>query len=268
MYDNMPSALENKIYFVANSTFYHEMMETFRLRNSILDERVEGFKSEAEIWQNIGDLQTGSFILVFDETKPKNQLHFTVRSKNNHFQTEQQYSRDLPTVSQKQFNEYISGGFLGFQHAITKTFYDVMTNGSRPDYVIELERLPSPPHQPKASRIDDIGLYFIIFSTLICISLIFIRMVEEKACGFREQLKNATRFSFLNNVALFTINFIQLLILLYICLLITYIKGYWFSVNVFYAAVLIILFIISIISFTFLVSAFFESSKFNDLKKR
>jgi hypothetical protein len=95
---------------------------------------------------------------------------------------------------------------------------------------------------------------------LKCIALIFSRMVEEKSCGFREQLKNATKHSVLNNVALFTVNHLQMIILFYTCLVITYFKGIWISVNFFYPLLLTFLYTTSIITFTFLVSAFFESS--------
>jgi hypothetical protein len=236
------------------------MMEKLRYKISLLDETVKGFKSENDIWNEIGDLNSRSFIIIFNNNTPDHQLQYTIRSKNNHYQTDQQYSKNLPEIATKVHNDYISDGFIGLQHAIDLTFFETIIVKDA-DYNVQMERLPSPPEQPVASRILDFGIYFIIFAALICISLIFTRVVEEKACGFREQLKNATQYSFLNNVALFTANFLQMLLLFYIILLITYIKGLWFSVNVFYAVLLIAVFLISIISFTFLVSAFFESSK-------
>lgn len=228
----------------------------------IVDERVVGFSSEAEIWNYIGDLSARSFIIIFHDAEPKNHFSYTIRSKSNHFRTDQQYSKNLASIAQKNINEYISDGFLALQHALDYTFYENSTNKvANTAYRIELERLPAPSEKPVASNLDSIGLYIIIFSALISISLIFARIVEEKACGFREQLKNATKFSFLNNLALFSVNHVQMLSLFYVCLLITYCKGFWFSVNVFYAALLILLYVTSIISYTFLVSAFFESSK-------
>ena len=205
--------------------------------------------------------------MKFDESAPEHHYHYTIRMKSNLFQTDQQYSRDLPTVTSKEFNEYINNGFAGLQCAIDMELFKTVTSREESDYHIELERFPSPAHDPKASKLDEFGLYFIIFSVFICISLIFTRIVEEKSCGFREQLKNATRFSFLNNVALFTINHLQMLLLFVVCLAITCLKGFWFSVNIFYPALLIFVYITSIISFTFLVSAFFESSKIRKITK-
>lgn len=237
-------------------------MESFRIRNEIVDERVVGFKTQTDIWNQIEDLGSRSFMVIFDESAPEHKFRYTIRSKSNHFLTDQQYSKDLPGIASKVSNIYISDGFLGLQHSLDSTYFHTVTNNPEAEYQIQLERLPSPAHKPIESKISELGLYFTIFSAFICISLIFTRIVEEKACGFREQLKNATRFSFLNNVALFTVNHLQILLLFYVCLFITYVKGFWFSVNVFYPVLLIALFVTSIISFTFLVSAFFESSKF------
>lgn len=241
------------------------MMEEFRMENQIIDERVVGFKSEDEVWNQIGDLDAHSFIIIFDETKPKTHMHYTIRSKSNHFQTDQQYSKDLPTISVKTGNDYINDGFSAMQHALNLAFLKKSTENPDADYRLDLERMPSPSHTPKPSYINDVGVYIIIFSAFISISLIFSRIIEEKACGFREQLKNATRFSSLNNIALFTLNHLQMLAIFYIFLTITYFKGYWFSVNFFYPALLVFFFVFSIISFTFLVSAFFESSKYKSL---
>lgn len=234
-------------------------MERFRQEHEILDERVVGFKNEGDIWNEVEDLNSRSYIVIFDESAGKTHFRYTIRMKNNHFHTDQQYSRDLPSVTSKTTNDYIDDGFSALQHALDLEFFKSFASHLK--YHIELERLPSPAHNPIASKIDEFGLYFIIFSVFICISLIFTRIVEEKACGFREQLKNATRYSFLNNVALFTVNHLQMLVLFYTCLALTYFTGTWFSVNVFYPALLILFYVTSIICFTFLVSAFFESSK-------
>lgn len=241
-------------------------MERFRQKVEIQDERVVGFADETEMLA-IGSLGSHSFIIIFDSNVEKNQLRYTIRSKSNSFQTDRQFSKDLLGISSKSSNEYIENGFLGIQHALDQVFFEMKSNSpsnSLP-YAIQLERILPAPHIPIASKIHNIGVYIIIFASIICISLIFTRMVEEKSCGFREQLKNATPFSYMNNVALFSVNHLQMLLIFYICIIMASMDGIWFSVNVFYPAVLVFVFITSIISFTFLVSSFFESSEFFEL---
>lgn len=232
------------------------------MENEIRDECVVGFKSESDVWNAIDDLGSHSFIIVFDDKASEHHFRYTIRSKTNQFQTDQQYSKDLPRIATKASNEYIRDGFLGLQHALNEAYLAVTSNKDDAAYRIELQRFPPLEELPRGSNIKTVGLYLNIFSAFISISLIFTRIIEEKDCGFREQLKNATRFSFLNNVALFTVNHLQMLTLFLTCLVVTYFKGFWFSVNVFYPMLLIALFVTSIVSFTFMVSAFFESSKF------
>lgn len=235
-------------------------MESFRNKIIIQDERIIGFRNEADIWKNIEDLGSRSFIVIFHG----NESHFdyTIKSKSNRFMTDRHYSKDLNSISSKVSNEYVNYGFLGIQYALDTTYYESIVRNEKIPYVIQVERMPSLSHDPVSSQINSFGLFIIIFSALICIALIFTRMVEEKACGFREQLKNATRFSYLNNAALFSANHVQMTLLFFFCLFITYIcKGVWFSVNFFYPLLLTFLFITSIITYTFLVSAFFESSE-------
>jgi hypothetical protein len=229
------------------------------MKVKIPDERVVGFSLEKDIWNTIGELGSRSFIISFEPNNSS--LQYTIKSKSNRFETHQQYSKNLQEVASKITNEYINHGFFGIQYALDTTYFEILQGSGEAPYSVEIERLPSLPHDPISSYIDKIGLFIIIFSSLICIALIFTRMVEEKSCGFREQLKNATPYSSLNNAALFTINHIQMLILLFICLVITYIKGVWLNVNFLYPVTLIILYITAIIAFTFMVSAFFESSK-------
>ncbi|KAG5682373.1 hypothetical protein PVAND_011729 [Polypedilum vanderplanki] len=262
LFSSIPSGINDHIYFVPNDTFYSDLMEKFRIKVEIEDERVNGFQSENDIWNKIGDISSRSFIILFNKNS-NTTFQYTIKSKNNRFQSDQQYSKNLNAISSKVTNEYVNYGFLGIQYALDVTYIEHMIKSKETPHVIQIERLPSLGNVPKSSIIESIGLFIVIFSALICIALIFTRMVEEKSCGFREQLKNATPYSSLNNVALFTVNLLQMLSLFFICLVITYNKGVWMNVNFFYPLTLVILYITGIIAFTLLVSAFFESIAFS-----
>lgn len=259
LFGYIPAGFGDRIYFVPNDTYHVDLMERFRQKVPMEDERIIGFRSEMDIWNFIEDLGSRSFIVIFKDNGTE--IDYTIKSKSNRFMTDRHYSKDLNSIASKVTNEYINFGFLGIQYGLDTTYYETMAKIQQIPYVIQVERMPSLSFEPQASQIDSLGLFIIIFAALICIALIFTRMIEEKSCGFREQLKNATNFSFLNNMALFTVNHIQMTILLFICLSFTYFKGLWLSVNFFYPLLLTFLFITSLIAFTFLVSAFFESSK-------
>lgn len=250
----LPSALD-RIYYVPSTTFNANLMETFRRKHFVLDEQVIGFKNEAHLWNNVGNLTARSFVVIFNEASEK-RLSYTIRSMSNRFHTDKQYSNKLES---KLANQYISDGFLALQHALDMTFFELVTKQKKSSFDVEVELLKTPSFN---SKLNMIGIFIIIFSSLFCISLILARIMEEKSTGFRELVKNATRFSFLNNFVFAIVSYLQMLLLLIGVWLITLCAGYWFSVNVIYAIMLIVLFITSIICYTYFVSALFDSGKF------
>lgn len=219
---------------------------------------VQGFANESEMWKTIEDVSSKSFIIQFDNDASN--FKYTIRTKNNLFNTHQQYSKDLNTISSKSRNEYITSGFAGFQYMLDTSYY-IAKSGKPLDYKLELNRLPQPNKIAMKSEILKFGLNVVVFASLISMWLIFSRLVEEKSCGFKEQLKNATSFSSHNNLSLFVTNVLQMVTIFLICFGVGLMDGIWLSVNVFYPICLIILFVLSLISYTFLISAFFESGQ-------
>lgn len=110
-----------------------------------------------------------------------------------------------------------------------------------------------------------IALFGIMIAIFTCTYLIFnviIRLVEESATTFRYQLRNATKFDIFNELSHFAVNFLQLLVTLYICFTIsvTY-GGVWNKFGIVHPIILILLFTFSIMWFSFLISYFFKNGK-------
>lgn len=128
-------------------------------------------------------------------------------------------------------------------------------------FQLELERLPSPDHEAKQSKISQFGMLIVIFSVIFMIYQILIRLVEEKTIGFREQLRNVTKYNYLNNFVLFLVNLLQLFLIFAVCYFITIFFGVWEFVADFYVILLLFLFVVAVIAYTFFVSSLFESSE-------
>lgn len=60
---------------------------------------MQGFVDESEMWKNIEDFSSKSFIIKFDNDTSN--FKYTIRTKNNLFNTHQQYSKDLNWISSK-----------------------------------------------------------------------------------------------------------------------------------------------------------------------
>lgn len=60
---------------------------------------MQGFENEIEMWKNIGEVSSKSFIIKFDNDTSN--LKYTIRTKNNLFNTDQQYSKNLNWILTK-----------------------------------------------------------------------------------------------------------------------------------------------------------------------
>lgn len=93
--------------------------------------------------------------------------------------------------------------------------------------------------------------------------MILVPMVEEKGCGVKEFLRIASAQSYLNNVTFFFTNLFIGIIIFGITFIVamcyqrlTHVSGFWFSV-------FLLLYIMSAIAFTFLLSVAFDSGELN-----
>lgn len=87
-------------------------------------------------------------------------------------------------------------------------------------------------------------------------------MVEEKEGGFKEHVKNATRFSYLNNFCFYLVNYGQLVTTFLICLILSLPAGTWSCFNVGIVLLFGILFIFALMCFAIFLVTFFDSGEF------
>lgn len=85
---------------------------------------VTGFANEEDMWK-LYDTTPKFFAIIFELNEadgvPKN-LKYMIRTRNNHFKTNIQYSKNLNEIYRKISNEYISSGFAALEFAIEETF--------------------------------------------------------------------------------------------------------------------------------------------------
>lgn len=87
-------------------------------------------------------------------------------------------------------------------------------------------------------------------------------MVEEKEYGFKEHLKNATRFSYLNNICFFLVNYLQLTATFFVCLILSLYAGTWSCFNLGFILLFGLLFIWALMCFAIFLTTFYDSVLF------
>ena len=128
---------------------------------------------------------------------------------------------------------------------------------------MEFEHVPKPADNPAMpTNIEYFGCFVGIFFAVPYIFLVLLTIVEEKSIGFKEHLKIATKFSYYNEIAIATINFCHFFIVFAICLIISAYKGLWDGVDLTLVFVLVLLFLVSFMSYTFFMSTFLDTGEF------
>lgn len=99
----------------------------------------------------------------------------------------------------------------------------------------------------------------IIYSFTALLNMILVPMVEEKGCGVKEFLRIASSMSYLNNVTFFFTNLLIGCIIFGATFIIAFCYQLLIHVSCFWLFLLLFLYIISAIAFTFLLSVAFDS---------
>ncbi|XP_053671459.1 phospholipid-transporting ATPase ABCA1 [Anopheles nili] len=268
--DNFPGEHINKVYYTPRTEMTENIMESVRQTLYIVDERLEPFESESELEFALLDNEYICFGVSFHNVSEEGVLVYTIRTKNNNFQTDTIYSRDVFFSYKKRDNEYIESGFLALQNAIDQAFVMHITSirqqgiAKTPRVTIRYDHIPvkekQGPQEP--SKINLVIAVLAVGFTIMNTYILLLPLVEERANGMKEYLKIATSASYWNEGALFMINFVQFSLVLLVCLAITIFSGVWETnpAQLIYLFVLGFEFITNHVAFTFFLSTTLASS--------
>lgn len=258
-----PTDSYTRLFYAPENEFTKELVELIRCKLSITFDQVESFPTLAEMEQTLLFKQE-FYAIAFDRNSSRDQLlSYTIRSKNNNFRTDEIYSRDVYSSYLKDRNEYYQSGFQALQYAIEKSYVELITSLSEetlPEFYYE--HIPVAGARPQeSSEIFVVSMMLAVFVSVACTYLLLVPLVEEKASGMKEYLKIATSCSYWNEVAIFLTNFVHLLLIVILCLVITLLANIWegTAAQIVFVCVLLFLFVLCSISFTFFISTLLES---------
>ncbi|XP_055613681.1 ATP-binding cassette sub-family A member 2-like [Uranotaenia lowii] len=257
-----PTGPHVKLLYAPHNGFTEELIEQVRQKLFITHERVEHFPTVDEMERTLLFSQD-FYAIAFGTNTSEAHLSYTIRTKNNNFRTGEIYSRDVYESYLKERNEYFESGFLALQYALEKSFVEIRTGLSEetlPEY--QYEHVPLLGHKAQeSSEIFLVSMMLAVFISVACTYLLLVPLVEEKASGMKEYLKIATPSSYWNEVAIFICTFIHLSSIAFICLIVTIMAKIWevTAAQMVFAVVLLLLFVICTISFTFFISTLLNS---------
>lgn len=148
--------------------------------------------------------------------------------------------------------------------AIDETYIDMVKPKLPHDVPIEIEFVKLPSNVRVSMPF--MGVFF-TFVLLLClymftvVTMVLVPMVDEKQSGVKEFLRIASTYSYLNNIWHFVLNVAIGLFIFGVSLAIAASYGLTAHIATDCLIVLVVLFVISFVSFTFMVSVIFKSGR-------
>ncbi|XP_058116847.1 phospholipid-transporting ATPase ABCA3-like [Anopheles coustani] len=266
----LPSELINKFYYTPNTSLTKTIMEDVRQILYIVEERVEPVATEQLLEYKVLDNEHICFGIIFSNISHDDLLRYTIRMKNNNFQTEQTYSRDVFNAYKIRNNEYIQSGFLALQNAIDRAYTFYLEKASHGDDLKMPHASLHYGHIPvvESPNIKDSNsAFYTVVWTLACgtfqsVYLLLLPLLEERANGAKEYLKIVCSASYWNEVTLFSISLIHFFIVFLISVVYCLFIDVWETnpAQVVWLILLGLLYLIHLIVFIFFLSTTLESS--------
>ncbi|KAJ6637353.1 Phospholipid-transporting ATPase ABCA3 [Pseudolycoriella hygida] len=259
-----PSGQEDGLLYTPNSTFNDKLIENLRHKLQIIEERVISFPNEELLLHYFENHRTNrDFAIIFentesDEKEIPTKLNYTIRTRNNNFRTGEIYANDVFDVAMKDVDEYVDSGFLALQQSIDRCFLELV-GIDLTSYEFEYQKSPFNARNSLFIGLEPIGFMLLVCTSFELIVMVLIPLVEEKESGVKEFLRIATSYSYLNGIALFLLAILIAMILWIIVYVFAKYHGFLGHVDVLSLFVLTVCYLLSAVSFSFMVSVMFPS---------
>lgn len=191
----------------------------------------------------------------------REKLNYSISATSIRISPKKRYVNDEEVAGIKDDDDYIRSGFMTLQHTIDRTFITLQDSLKAVNFDFEIVSMPTIAQETiNSQRIIWFGsLYSILFNVLL-LSTFLVPLVEEKQNGIKEFLAIATPMNFLNGVSFFVIRLLMYTVFTALVLIAGGIYQAFSSiVPVGYMIILFVLYILSAMSYTYLISVFFHS---------
>lgn len=260
-----PSNDIDRIFYAPNNLRTNLLMEEVRqeLQYPLTGLRFFGNSSEMilEMERSCkGNCYAVNF-LNYPTDASREKLKYSISSTSIRISPKKRYVNDEEVAGIKDDDDYIRSGFMTLQHTIDRMFITLQDGPKAINFDFEIASMPTIAQETiDSQRIIWFGsLYSVIFNVLL-LSTFLVPLVEEKQNGIKEFLTIATPMNFLNGVSFFVIRLFMYAVFTMVVLIAGGIyQAFSEIVPVGYIIVLFVFYILSAMSYTYLISVFFHS---------
>uniref|UniRef100_W8BPU7 ATP-binding cassette sub-family A member 3 n=1 Tax=Ceratitis capitata TaxID=7213 RepID=W8BPU7_CERCA len=262
---DFPSNDVDRIFYSPSTVQTDSLMENVRQELQYPLSGVKFFANSTEMIREMersckGNCYAVDFLHIPSDTS-REKLQYSISTTSIRISPKKRYVNDEEVAGIKDDDDYIRSGFMTLQHTIDKVFIRNHNSQEMVNFDFEIASMPTIAQETiDSQRIIWFGsLYSVLFNVLL-LSTFLVPLVEEKQNGIKEFLAIATPMNFLNGVSFFVIR-----LCMYTALTVVVLIAGWFYqafsaiVPVPYIITLFALYILSAMSYTYLISVFFHS---------
>ncbi|XP_017068116.1 phospholipid-transporting ATPase ABCA3 isoform X2 [Drosophila eugracilis] len=257
-----PGSEVDYIYYAPSSQNVEDIVELLRVDLLIISERFRAYNNSIQMQLDMEqECRANCFAINFNHVPDRGsggKFSYSLSSNQMRISPRKRYVNDEEINHQKDDDDYIRAGFLTLQHVLDKQYmkyqelvenYEVLVSS-----VPNLEVISMDSH-----RLTYFGTLCSILFKVVLLSTFVVPFVEEKQNGLKEFLNLVTPMSFLNGLTFFLIRFVCYTVLIIIVLVVAYLYKALGVIYFFYVAVLFLLYILSTMSYAYLISVCFHS---------
>ncbi|XP_054742275.1 ATP-binding cassette sub-family A member 2 [Anastrepha obliqua] len=262
---DFPTNEVDRIFYAPSTSQTDLLMEAVRQELQYPVDGIKVFNDSAGMVQEMERSCKGNCYAVHFLHYPLNvgyeKLQYSIRSTIIRISPKKRYVNDEEVAGIKDDDDYIRSGFMTLQHVIDKMFITIHNPSNTINFDFEIASMPTIAQKTiESQRIIWVGsLYSIIFNVLL-LSTFLVPLVEEKQNGIKEFLAIATPMNFLNGVSFFVIRLLMYGVFTAVVLIAGGLyQAFSPIVPIVYIIILFTLYILSAMSYTYLISVFFHS---------
>ncbi|XP_052852159.1 ATP-binding cassette sub-family A member 2 isoform X1 [Drosophila gunungcola] len=250
------------IYYAPTSSNVEEIVDLLRLDLGIIPERLRAYNNSFEMQLDMEQqCRESCFAINFNQVPNRGsegKFQFSLSSNQMRISPKKRYVNDEEINHQKDDDDYIRAGFLTLQHILDKQYMKYQELDK--NYEVLVSSMPNLEVTSMDShRLIYFGTLCSILFKVVLLSTFVVPFVEEKQNGLKEFLNLVTPMSFLNGLTFFLIRFVCYIALIIYVLVVGYVFKALGLICFAYVAVLFLLYILSTMSYAYLISVCFHS---------
>nr|XP_016944985.1 ATP-binding cassette sub-family A member 3 isoform X1 [Drosophila suzukii] len=257
-----PGNEQDYIYYAPQSSNVEDIVDLLRVDLGLIPERLRAYNNSFEMQLNMEQqCRSNCFAISFDQVPDRGsggKFRYSLSSNQMRISPRKRFVNDEEINHQKDDDDYIRAGFLTLQHILDKQYMKYQELGN--NYEILVSSMPNlEVISMDSHRLTYFGTLCSILFNVVLLSTFVVPFVEEKQNGLKEFLNLVTPMSFLNGLTFFLIRFVCYTALLLIVLVVAYLYKALGLICFAYVAVLFLLYILSTMSYAYLISVCFHS---------